>query len=69
MRLLLCRLQEDCSQYENGGREPPNHDIRNKIPCKKTLDYSCGLYIQLRYWYNETIACNIEKVNKIRGKK
>ena len=67
--MKLCRLQEDCPQYKNSGREPPNHDIRNKIPCQKTLDYSCEMYVLIRNWYNEPIACNIEKVNKIRGKK
>ena len=66
--LKLCRLQEDCPKFKVGGRKPPNHHVRMSEPCQKTLDYGCEMYVTIRGWYSEPIACNIKKVNRLRGK-
>ncbi len=66
--MKLCRLQEDCPKFDVG-RKPPNHHVRMSEPCHKTLDYSCEVYVKIRYWYDEPIVCNIEKMKRLRGKK
>jgi len=62
MSLKVCPIQEICMNYSTGSRKPPNHDVRNKIPCKLFLDFSCALSIQIQQEaMGLTPACKIRK--------
>ena len=48
MSLRSCPIQEICQMYKSGSRKPPNHDVRDKMPCKLFLDVSCDLSIRIQ---------------------
>ncbi len=48
--------------YKSGTRKPSNHDVRNKIPCKSFLDFSCELSIQIQLEaMGLTPSCKVRK--------
>ncbi len=67
MASALCYIQETCPHFE-GGKWGKTHYYRMKDPCKKSLDYSCTMYVELRNWHGETMACPIDKGKEIREK-
>ncbi len=62
MSLRFCPIQELCQMYDTRSRKPPNHDVRNKIPCKAFLDFSCALSVQIQQEaMGLTPACKVRK--------
>ncbi len=62
MSLRVCPIQDICINYKVGGRKPPNNDVRNKVPCKSFLDFSCKLTITIQLEaMGLIIACDINK--------
>ena len=59
--MKICYIQESCPQFDTGDNKPANHHVRLVTPCKKTLDYSCEMDVNLRLWHGETIACKVKK--------
>ncbi len=65
MSLKLCPIQDICVNYRGGGRLPPNHDVRNKKPCKKFIDMSCELSVAIQVEaMGLVLACDISKRRK-----
>ena len=62
----LCEIQERCPHYSSGDNKPPNHHVRSFTPCVKTLDYSCKMDIKIRLWLGEEIACDLDKVRRLK---
>ena len=66
----LCPVQDVCIHYKITSRFPPNNDVRNKFPCYKWITMECskmGALAELQeYATNEVMACNIEKIRKIK---
>ncbi len=49
--------------YKSGSKKPPNNDIRNKVPCKSFLDFSCKLSIAIQQEaMGLTPSCKLTKV-------
>ena len=67
-RPKLCEIQERCPKYDSGDSKPPNHHVRMSVPCVKSLNYSCDMDTQIRLWLGEEIACNLEKIRRLKGK-
>ncbi len=68
--MLLCPIQEECPQFNNGTKRKVHH-IRISEPCKGWLDMTCEMGINLRLWLepDQPIACNLDKIKKIKEKK
>lgn len=70
MSLKLCPIQDICINYDSNGRLPPNHDVRNKKPCRSFIDMSCELSIQIQVEaMGLTIACDLGKIKGLREKR
>ena len=55
-----CPIQENCRQYETGDNKPTNHDVRNKHVCRKWLDMTCIMGLELYKWFEGNYpACSI----------
>ncbi len=46
--MKVCPIQEVCMKFDSGSNKPPNNDVRNKIPCKSFMDYSCELSVRIQ---------------------
>ena len=66
--MIVCHLSHVCIHYDNGSNKPPNEHVRLTIPCIKYLDTSCDIDIQIRLFMGETIACDIDKMKRLKGK-
>ncbi len=61
MSLPKCPIQDLCINYIAGSNLPPNHDVRDKVPCRDFLDMSCKLSVQIQVEaMGLTIACDIK---------
>ena len=61
-----CYLSENCPHYDSNSSRPPNHHVRNTIPCVKFLDMSCEMSVSVRLFFGEEIACNIDKMKRLK---
>jgi len=59
-----CPIQELCIDYSSGGNEPPNHDVRDKVPCFHFISMSCPALLEILPKVGESISCNIEEVKE-----
>lgn len=66
--MKTCYLCDTCPHYTSGDNKPSNHHVRVTVPCTKFLDMSCEMDINIRLFYGETIACDINKMRRIKGK-
>ena len=58
----VCPIQENCRQYETGDNKPTNHDVRHKHPCRKWLDMTCVMGLELyKHYFGNYPACSIRK--------
>lgn len=64
--MRVCYLQDSCPQYITGDNKPPNNHVRLTVPCRKSVVMSCEMETAVRLFYGETIACNLEKVQRIK---
>lgn len=60
-----CPIQEDCKWFTTGDNKPPNHDVRDKYLCILFKRGKCAEQHDIQ----EGPACNIKKMNRLRGKK
>ena len=58
-----CYLSDSCPHYGSGDNKPPNHQVRLTVPCVKFLK-GCEMDMSVRFFYGETIACNIADVRE-----
>ncbi len=68
MSMPNCPISELCQNYTNGTKRRVHH-IRLTEPCTLFLDMSCALSIEIQLACGETLACDIEKIKKIKEKK
>ena len=66
--MRICDIQHKCKRYSSGDNRPPNEHVRLTVTCAEIFK-DCEMYIKLRLWDGQVIACNLEKVNRIRGSK
>lgn len=67
LSLKNCPIADICQMYDTGDNKPHNHDVRNKIPCKAFLDFSCILSITIQQEaMGLTIACDLDKIKRLR---
>ena len=70
MSLPKCPMQEICQHYTTGDNKPKNNDVRHKISCYKWITMECekiGILAELQeYATGEVMACNLEKIRKIK---
>lgn len=66
MSLRQCPIADICINYKSGDSKPPNHDVRDKIPCKTFLDMTCELTsrVQQEAMGLPPEACKIDKRRK-----
>lgn len=64
--MKLCPIQEVCRKFKTGDNKPPNNDVRDKYPCKSFLDMSCDMGLRLQEWIDGPVACNLEKIRRIK---
>ena len=61
-------MQDLCVDYTSGDNKPPNHDVRNKVPCSQFIALSCSALVEILPKVGESVACNVEEVKtKKRG--
>jgi len=65
--MKTCYLCDTCPYYDSGDSKPTNHHVRITIPCVKYLDMSCQIDTDVRLFYGETIACDINKMRGLKG--
>jgi len=63
-----CPISEVCPHYESGDNKPPNNHVRLTVPCVKFVNMSCDMATSIRLFMGETIACDIEKIKRIKGR-
>ena len=61
-----CYLSGQCPHYKSGDNKPPNEHVRSTIPCVKFLDMSCEMSVSVRLFFGEEIACNIDKMKRLK---
>ena len=66
VKMKLCPIQELCPHYTNGSKRKVHH-IRLTDSCKKWLDMSCGMGVSLQVFIKGPIACDIQKIKRIKG--
>ena len=70
--MKLCPIQEICNHFSNGTKRRSHH-IRLSDPCKKWLVMDCERILELgaviEYATGKPMACNIEKVKRIKEQK
>ena len=66
--MKTCPIQELCLYYDSGDNKPKNNDVRHKYPCKKFIDMTCEESIRIQLFLGEEIACDIEKIKRIKSK-
>lgn len=66
--MIVCNLSEACPHYDNGDGRMKGHHSRTTAPCKKFLDMSCEMELNIRVFFGETIACDIDKMRRLKGK-
>ncbi len=65
--MKTCPIQDLCQHFGCGDNKPRNNDVRNKFPCVKFLDMSCAESIRIQIFLGETLACNLEKIKRVRS--
>ena len=65
-----CYVSGECPHYLSGDSKPPNHHVRVTVPCRTFLE-GCQMDVDIRLFFGETVACEIDKIRKIKkaGKK
>jgi len=67
MSLFVCPIQEVCPKYENGTINK-EHFVRLTHPCNQFLAMCCETAVQLEMFLtNEPMACNIEKIHRLKS--
>jgi len=66
MSLPICPIQHLCLKYNSGSNKPPNHHVRETVPCRDFLDMSCEESNRIQIFLGETLTCDITKVERIR---
>jgi len=64
--MKICPVQYNCPHFETGDNKPPNEHVRNTIPCTKFINDICPLPTDIRLFFGETIACDINKRRLLR---
>jgi len=71
MSSKLCLIQDICPHFTNGTKRKAHH-IRLSDPCLRWVGADCEkitLLAELSYWLTgEVIACNIEKIARLKKK-
>ncbi len=62
-----CYIAHSCPNYESGDNKPPNEDVRVRIPCVKFINDSCKMCLDLRLHHGETMACDVDKIKRVKG--
>ena len=65
MSRKACDIQEDCRWFTTGDNLPPNHHVRKYEICKLFKRGKCAEQNDIK----QGDACNIKKMNRLRGKK
>ncbi len=67
MSMKLCPIQELCQHFSNGSKRKVHH-IRISDPCRFFLDMTCEESIRIQMFLGETMACDINKIKRIKEK-
>jgi len=64
--MKICPIQDLCQDYSNGTKRKSHH-LRITEPCKSFLDMSCEMSIKIQLFLGEELACDINKIRRIKG--
>ncbi len=63
-----CPISHCCDRYSSGDNKPPNEHVRVTIPCVSWVAMTCDMGVELEMWlgHKDGIACDLNKINKIK---
>ena len=68
--IKICLVQDLCRHFKSGDRKPPNHHVRETIPCVHWIALDCekiqSLVEVYQYATGEEIACDLKKIQRIK---